>query len=245
VPWCIGLGSGGATGWPATDWVEDLLLRRAPVETYDDWVTNKIPFTDPAVVQAIEDFGWFARNDRFVDGGAAAVAPTDFRDSVAGLFTSPPRCYLHRQASFIPSYFPEGTRLGQDADFFYFPAAAASNAGRPVLGSGTLAVITRDGPAARAFIEFLETPIAHELWMAQGSFLTPHLRVNKAAYASDTARRQGEILLGATTFRFDGSDLMPGPVGTGAFWSGMVDYAGGAAAMDVARRIQKVWDDIR
>ena len=59
-------------------------------------------------------------NDKFVDGGATAVAATDFRDSPKGLFALPPKCYLHRQASFIPSFFPEGTKLGEDADFFYF-----------------------------------------------------------------------------------------------------------------------------
>ena len=122
TPWCIGLGSGGATGWPATDWVEDLMLRTQPPEVYDQWVTNEIPFDDPKVVGAIEEFGWFAKNDTFVDGGAAAVASTDFRDSPGGLFASPPKCYLHRQASFVPAFFPEGTELGADADFFYFPA---------------------------------------------------------------------------------------------------------------------------
>ncbi len=245
TPWCIGLGSGGATGWPATDWVEDLLLRSAPVETYDRWVTNRIPFTDPAVLAAVDAFGWFARTDRFVDGGRAAVATTDFRDSPAGLFAVPPRCYLHRQASFIASYFPKGAKLGRDVDFFYFPAPADGSLGQPVLGSGTLAVITRDSAPARAFIEFLKTPIAHEVWMAQTSFLTPHLGVNPDVYATAAARRQGDILLNATTFRFDGSDLMPGAIGTGAFWSGMVDYAGGAPAAEVALRIQKAWDDIQ
>src|SRR5690606_10895661 len=118
---CIGLGAGGATGWPATDWVEDLMLRTASPETYDKWVKNEIPFTDAAVVGALDEFGWFAKNDTFVDGGAAAVASTDFRDSPKGLFASPPKCYLHHQASFIPSYFPEGTVVGEDADFFYMP----------------------------------------------------------------------------------------------------------------------------
>ncbi len=244
TPWCIGLGSGGATGWPATDWVEDLMLRTAGPKTYDKWVRGEIPFTDPAVLAAIEAFGWFARTDRFVDGGAMAVGMTDFRDSPAGLFAAPPRCYLHRQASFIASYLPEGVRLGRDVDFFYFPAPASDNLGKPVLGSGTLAVITKDSPTARAFVEFLKTPIAHEVWMAQKSFLTPHLGVNPGTYASDAARKQGDILLKATTFRFDGSDLMPGPVGTGAFWTGMVDYVGGASAGEVAERIQKVWDEI-
>lgn len=245
TPWCIGLGSGGATGWPATDWVEDMLLRTAPPDVYDGWVTNEVPFTDPAIIGAIEEFGWFARNDAFVDGGAAAVATTDFRDSPKGLFTSPPRCYMHHQASFIPSFFPEGTKLGLDADFFYMPAYAGKDLGKPVLGAGTLAMITRDGEAARAFIAFLKTPIAHELWMAQSGFLTPYKAVNTDAYANAALKKQGEILLGATTFRFDGSDLMPGKIGAGAFWTGMVDYAGGKDAAEVAASIQAGWDAIK
>eukprot|EP01032_Pedospumella_encystans_P031182 gene31182-35198_t len=173
TPWCIGLGSGGATGWPATDWVEDMMLRTQSPDVYDKWVSNEIKFNDPAVVGAIEEFGWFARNDKFVDGGSKAVASTDFRDSPKGLFSSPPKCFMHRQASFIPSFFPEGTELGVDADFFYFPAYAEKNLGTPVLGAGTLVSITKDTPAARAFIEWLKTPIAHEVWMAQSGFLTP------------------------------------------------------------------------
>lgn len=245
TPWCIGLGSGGATGWPATDWVEDLMLRTQTADVYDQWVTNEIPFNDARVVAAIEEFGLFARNDKFVAGGSGVVASTDFRDSPKGLFSSPPQCYMHRQASFIPAFFPEGTVVGEDADFFYFPAYEDKQLGSPVLGGGTLFAITNDSPAARALIEFLKSPIAHEIWMAQESFLTPHKGVNQAVYASDSLRGMGRILLGATTFRFDGSDLMPGGVGAGSFWTGMVDYSSGKSAEEVAKAIQDSWDALK
>lgn len=150
TPWCIGLGSGGATGWPATDWVEDMMLRTQSPEVYDQWVTNEIPFNDERIVAAIEEFGAFARNDDYVDGGAGAVASTDFRDSPKGLFAVPPKCYMHRQASFIPSFFPEGTQLGRDADFFYLPAYADRDLGKPVLGAGTVFAITKESEVARA-----------------------------------------------------------------------------------------------
>jgi alpha-glucoside transport system substrate-binding protein len=103
--------------------------------------------------------------------------------------------------------------------------------------------ITKDSPAAKAFIEFLETPIAHEIWMAQpnGSFLTALKTVNPKVYSSDTLRKFGDILLNATTFRFDGSDLMPGPIGAGAFWTGMVDYVNGKSSADVAAAIDAAW----
>ena len=245
TPWCIGLGSGGATGWPATDWVEDMMLCNTSPENYDKWVSNELAFNSPEVIGAIEDYGWFSRNDAFVAGGAAAIAATEFQDSPKGLFSSPPQCYLHHQASFIPSFFPEGTVVGEDADFFYFPAYAEKDLGRPVLGGGTLFVLTKDTPVARAFIEFLKTPIAHEVWMAQKGFLTPFKSANTEAYGDETLKKMGEILLNATTFRFDASDLMPGAVGAGAFWTGMVDYAGGKSAADVGATIQSTWDALK
>jgi alpha-glucoside transport system substrate-binding protein len=245
-PWCIGLGSGGATGWPATDWIEDIMLRTQSPEVYDKWVTNEVKFTDPAVTGALDIFGSFAKNDAYVDGGAAGVASTDFRDSPKGLFSTPPKCYMHHQASFIPSFFPEGTKMGEDADFFYFPTYASKpELGKPVLGAGTLFTITKDSKAARAFIDFLKLPLAHELWMADGGFLTPLKTANPAAYANDAARKQGEIMATASTFRFDGSDLMPGKIGAGAFWTGMVDFVGGKSSADTGAEIQKAWDGIK
>ena len=245
TPWCIGLGSGAATGWPATDWVEDMMLRINPPEVYDQWVTNEIPFDDPQVVSAIEEFGYFAKNDDFVSGGASSVASTDFRDSPGGLFEFPPDCYMHHQATFIPTFFPEGTEVGEDVDFFYMPAYEDQDLGQPVLGAGTLFSRTVDNDATAAFIEFLQTPIAHEIWMAQSGFLTPFTEANPAVFPSDSQRELNDILLNATTFRFDGSDLMPGEIGAGAFWTGMVDYVTGAGAEEVAADVQERWSSMQ
>ncbi len=245
TPWCIGLGSGAATGWPATDWVEDMMLRIAEPEVYDGWVDNSVPFDDPRVIEAIELYGHFARNDDFVRGGAQAVPTTDWRDAPSGLFNFPPDCFMHKQASFIPTFFPEGLDYGFDYDFFYFPAFEEQDLGEPVMGAGTMWAITDDAPVAHALIEFLQTPIAHELWMAQSGFLTPHTGVNLDTFSSDAQRGINEILLDATVFRFDASDLMPGEIGADAFWSGMVDYTTGTPAEEVAAEIQSRWDAMR
>jgi len=235
TPWCIGLGSGPATGWPATDWVEDMMLRMHPADVYDAWTTNEVAFDDPRVIAAIEEFGWFARDDKKVAGGAGAVASTDFRDSPKGLFSTPPQCYMHRQASFVPSFFPDDVEFGVDTNFFYLPAFSDKDLGNPVLGGGTLMAVTKPSDATTALMEFFKLPISHEIMMG----------VNVEAYKDDTLRGLGEILLGATTFRFDGSDLMPGGVGAGTFWTGMVDYTGGKDANEVATDIQKSWDALK
>ena len=245
TPWCIGLGSGAATGWPATDWVEDMMLRTQPPEVYDAWVSNEMPFNDERVIAAIEEYGWFARNDDFVSGGAGAVASTDFRDSPKGLFSSPPQCYMHRQASFATAFFPEDVVPGEDADFFYLPGYAEKDLGSPVLGAGTLMAITDPSDATTALMEYFTLPLAHEVMGNQTGFLTPHKGFNLDAYKDGILRKQGEILLGATTFRFDGSDLMPAAVGAGTFWTGMVDYTGGKDAKAVADEIQSSWDALK
>lgn len=246
APWCIGLGSGAATGWPATDWVEDFMLRTVPPKVYDEWVNHEIPFNDPRVVQAIEDYGTFVRNPKYTPGGPDTAVTTDFRDAPSGLFTFPPKCMMMKQASFIPTFFPSDVKVGRDASFFYFPPYASKpDLGRPVLGSGGMVTITHDSPMARAYIQFLLTPIAHEIMMAQGQFLTPLKAANEALYKDDTQRKLGDILTSATTFRFDGSDLMPGEIGTNAFWKAMVDFTTGEGAKTVADRVETRWKSIK
>ena len=145
----------------------------------------------------------------------------------------------------VLAFFPEGTIVGEDADFFYFPAPADGSLGQPVLGGGTLFSDLTDNPSAMAFVEFLQTPLAHEIWMAQQGFLTPHKGVNPEAYEDPTVKRMGDVLLNATTFRFDGSDMMPGAIGAGAFWTGMVDFVGGKTAQEAADQIQSTWDTMQ
>ena len=245
TPWCIGLESGGATGWPATDWMEDIMLRTHSPDVYDMWVSNEMPFNDPRVLEAMEVFGSFALNDDYVNGGSKAVATTDFRDAPNGLFTSPAECMMHRQASFIPAFFPEGSEAGVDYDFFYFPAFASKDLGKPVLGAGTLVAATNDNAATIEFMKFLLHPEPNERFMEKGGFLTPHKGVDKNKYSSETFKGLHDVLLGATTFRFDASDLMPGAIGAGTFWTGMVDFTNGKSAKDVADGIQASWDAIK
>ena len=247
TPWCIGVESGNATGWTATDWMEDLMLRTASPEKYDQWVSNELPFNSPEVLNAMEIYGQFSRNDDYVAGGAAAVATTFFGDAPKGLFTSPAQCMMHRQASFIPAFFPkEGAEVAAgEADFFYFPPFETANLGNPVLGAGTLYTISKDSPATRAFFQYLTEAKAHEVWMSQGAFLTAHKGADLSAYASDAQRKQGQILVNATTFRFDASDLMPGAIGAGAFWSEMTAFANGQDAKTTADNIQAAWDAIK
>ena len=242
TPWCVGLFAEGSTGWPAQDTLEELLLRSYPVEVYDKFITNEIKFDDPRIVAALEELGEILLDDKKVVGGTNAVASLDWRVAAADLFNNPPGCYMFHQGSYMPLFFPEGKKFG-DWDFFYFPPKASKpELGKPVNGGGGFMTITKDSPAARGFIEWIKTPIAHELWMAQGGFLTPHKHVNKAVFADAATAKMNEILMNGDPFRYDASDMMPGAVGGVAFNRGMIDYVGGKDAAAVLKGIQEVWD---
>ena len=214
TPWCLGLESGDATGWPGTDWIEDIMLRTSGSEVYDQWTSHEIPFNDGRVKTAFENFGKIVRNPKYVVGGSVGAISTPFGDAPSGLFSDPPNCYMHRQASFIATFFPEEITLGEDVDVFLLPAINPSF-GVPV----------------------------HEIWAKEGGFLSPHKQVSLEVYPDPVSRKEAEFLTTAETIRFDGSDLMPGAVGTGTFWSGVVDYVAGTPVDKVLDDIEASWPE--
>src|SRR4051794_7888357 len=144
--WCAGIGSGDATGWPATDWLEDMLLRTGGVDVYDKWVNHEIPFNDPKVAEALAKVGGILKNPNYVNGGdVKSIATTTFQDAGQGILDG--SCWMHRQASFYAANWPEGTKVGPDGDVwaFYFPAVDPAQ-GKPVLGGGEFIGAFADRP---------------------------------------------------------------------------------------------------
>ena len=228
APWCIGFESEGATGWPATDWMEDIMLRTAGADIYDQWVTHEIPFNDPAVVTAGERFGEILFADGYVLGGAAATADLAFADAPAPLFTDPPGCYLHRQASFIaaqPAF--EGQEAGVDYD--WFPLPPIDQDGTLYAGELTVVGTAADPDVAADFLErFIAEDVQCEMGGVQASSrISPNVNVGPDCYTDELLAGASEVLTQALkdgTGRFDASDLMPTEVGSGTFWTGMIEY---------------------
>jgi len=227
VPWCVGFESAEASGWPGTDWVEDIMLRTAGPDVYDQWVNHEIPWTDPAVKTGWETMGGIVANQSYVFGGTTGVLTINFGDSPAPLFDDPPGCYLHRQASFIPAFFPEGAVAGEDYAFFPLPSIDPAY-GTPALTSGDFLVMFNDTPQARALLEYLVSLDAQDLAVSSwGGYISAHKGVNTDLYPDDLTRQIGEALVSAEVARFDGGDVMPAAVGSGSFWTGILDYVGG------------------
>jgi alpha-glucoside transport system substrate-binding protein len=240
-PWCVAVENSGATGWVGTDWVEDIMLRTAGPEKYDQWVAGELPFNSPEVRDAWETMGEIWLNPDYVLGGTTAILTTPFGDGPLPLFDDPPGCYLHRQASFIVNFFPEGSVVGEDVDYFYLPPINEADHGKPVLGSGSILSLANDTPAGRAAMEYLTTGESTKAEVEAGIFVAPHNDVPLDWYPDDALRGFAEILQNADTFRFDGGDLMPGAVGTGSFWTGIVDFTSGTDLESVLTSIDDSW----
>jgi len=243
-PWCLGLMSGSSSGWPGTDWLEDIMMRSAGPQVYDQWVDHQIPWTDPRVRGAWEQWGQIVRDPRMVWGGPIGTLTTGFGDAPRPLFSDPPGCFLHKQASFVTSFFPEGLKAGQDYDFFILPPIEAG-AEPPALVAGDVAVMLNDTPEARELMRYLATPQPSEIWAGRGGFISPNRRVSLSAYPDDLTRRQAEFTTGAQVVRFDGSDSMPSVIGAGSFWQGVLNYASGQDLDTVLQRIEGVEQQIQ
>ena len=241
TPWCIGIESGAATGWPATDWMEEVMLRTTSLENYDKWTTGELPFESPEVKNAAETLAeiWF--NDDYVYGGRNAIVSTNFGDAPAPMFEDPPGCWLHKQGNFITSFFPEGAEAGVDYDFFYLPPIDEQY-GKPFLVAGDIMAMFNDRPEVRALMEYFTVPQSASGFLEAGGALAAHQTATPDMYGVALERGIAELVNEATSFRFDGSDLMPGEVGGGSFWKGMTDWVSGAADLDtVLAEIDESW----
>lgn len=246
-PWCAGIGSGDATGWPATDWLEDMLLRTAGPDVYDQWVNHKIPFNDPQVAEALAKVGGILKNEKYVNGGLGnvkSIASTTFQD--AGQPVLDGSCSMHRQASFYAANWPEGTKVAEDGDVwaFYLPTIDPAK-GKPVLGGGEFIAAFADRPEVAAFQTYLST----DLWANNKAKATPNggwVSANKGLEVTNLVspldQLSAQILQDPKTqFRFDGSDQMPGAVGAGTFWKGMTDWIIGKSDADTLNYIEQSW----
>lgn len=236
-PWCVGIESGGATGWVVTDWMEDIMLRTAGADVYDQWVTHEIPFDDPAVVTAGEEAAKVLKNEDYVNGGLGdvrSITITAFGDG--GLPILDGECALHRQASFYANQWPEGTTVAEDGDVFafYFPAVEGSDE-RPVLGGGEFLAAFNDEEATLAVQRYLASADWNNIKAGIGDWISLHQELDIANVENPIDQQSVEILQDENAvFRFDASDLMPAAVGAGTFWTEMTAWINGDVELEPA-----------
>ncbi len=241
TPWSIAMGSGDATGWPGTDWVEDIMLRTVGTEVYDQWVNHEIPWTDPRVKKAWEIFGQIGLNEKYVFGGASGELSVDFGDGGDAVYTNPPNAYMHRMALFLYDYvrkhFPD-LKPETDLDFFMLPSIDPQ-LGVPALSAGEMLIMFNDKPANREFMNYWSGVDAQKEIVVSFGRLSANSQVPMDVYNDPLLQKAAEFLTKADAVRFDGSDLMPSAIGAGTFWKGMVDYINGKPLDDVLAAIEE------
>jgi len=233
TPWCIGLESGAASGWPGTDWIEDIVLRQSGPDVYDQWYQGKLPWTSPEIKSAFEVFGSVAADPKMVNGGPTTALTLNFGNGGDALFTDPPGCYLHHQATFITDFFTKNTptvKPVEDFNFFGFPDINPEFSGAIEVVGDSFSMYN-DTPQAQALIKYLTSPEAQSIWVARGGKLGANKRVPLDAYPDELARNAGKIIASAQVVRFDASDLMPSAMND-AFWKAILDYVQNPGDLD-------------
>ena len=235
-PFCFGMYSNGASGWLATDWMEDIMLRTGEGTTsYDKWVTNELKFSSPTVKNAATLLSQIMHTENYVVGGTDAIVSTYFGNAQDPMFTKDangnPGCFMHRQASFIPAFWPESAQpgVGVETTVFPFPVIDASLP-KAALGAGDMWGAFNDREATKAVAEYMLSENFHAAAaaMPNNARLSAHTGFDTTQYSKDINRVLGDIIadaLAADAFRFDASDIMPPEVGQGSFWKEMMNLA--------------------
>lgn len=219
-PWSMGMEAGAGSGFPGSDWIQQILLNEAGPEVYDGIVDGTVAFTDPAMQDAWEKFGQIALTDGYtVQGSAEVINATNFQDSVFPPFQSPPQAAMVYMgafaAGFITEQFP-GAAPGEDFDFFTWP-------GGGITGSANIVYAFNSDPTTCSFLDHLASGDAQQIWVERGGFTSVNSNVDLGAYPDDIARGAAEQLLEADVFRFDLDDAIGGAT-QAAIFTGITNY---------------------
>jgi alpha-glucoside transport system substrate-binding protein len=245
APWCMAWNADQATGWVGTDWIEQYVLTLNGPDVYNEWTSHAIPFNDPQIQAAFDEFGKVAKTDGNVYGGVQTVVNTQVADSMKPAFkASGPQCMFERQGSFEISFLPADVQadLDNQVGVFAFPSKEATAEPPPILGGADLAALFNgNDPDAIKVMQFLTSDKFGAEWAQAGGWLSPHKTFDPANYPNQTTK---DIALAATSASgvvFDGSDVMPKEVGSGSFWTGMVSWLQGDSTQATTDAIEASW----
>jgi alpha-glucoside transport system substrate-binding protein len=246
TPWCFGIESEAATGWPATDWVENIILVQQGADFYNQWVNHEVPFDAPEVQQALETMEALLLQEGHVNGGRQSVASNNFGTAAFPLFDDPPGCYMYRQGNFVAQegVLPDEVIADIDNVVGVFPVPGESADDKPVLGGGDLAgIFAQDNEAAQELVKFLASAeFGTNEYGASGNWISPRTDFDVDLYPTEIWKQIANIAYESTEFVFDGSDQMPGEVGSGSFWREMTAWiSGGQEIPATLESIESSW----
>ena len=233
VPWCLGVEAQMATGWPATDWVEDIVVRQWGTDVYRQWIEGTVGFQDQRIAESFATFRSLVLGSGRVAGGPSGVLRTSVADGHEPLFDSPAGCVLYHAPSFASTWMPSGTSVAPDGsvDVFTVPAVTGPRSGEVVVGAD-LVVAFDVRPEVEAVLAFLASPEAVRSWTGSGGFLSPLDSIAPDDYAADTREVFAEVAAGDPQLVIDASDAMPPGIGSDLLLAEISRWIGGSITYD-------------
>ena len=233
TPWAVGLESGSASGWPGTDWLEIIFLKKYGPKLYEEWYQGKLPWTSPQVKDVFQTWGKIVADAKMAYGGSQYILSTNFGTAFTPLFQTPPKAYFFLQATFIQSFiqkqFPD-LKSGEDFNFFGFPSINPEYA-KSVETAGDLAGMFNKTPQSAAFVSYLTTSDAQAFWVKANDGISPNRDVPISDYPDSLSQGAAKVLTSAEIAVFDASDQMPGKMND-AFFSAILNYVSNPSQLD-------------
>ena len=234
TPWCITVEGGSATGWPASDWLKEIVLSQSGPTVYDKWVAGTQKWSSPEIKQAFQTFGSIlGPNDDNVYGGAPFIVATNYGDVGTPMFANPPKCYMLNQASFITTFFTSavpGLQAGTDFNFFPLPDINTQYAGAHVVAGDAWSMF-KDTPQARKLVQYLTTADAQAIWVKLGGKLAVNKQVPLSDYPDPLSKESAQIIVTTQIAKYDATDNMPADMKAAA-WADLVKFIQNQGQLD-------------
>ncbi len=234
TPWCIGLESGAASGWPGSDWVKEIVLSQSGPKIYDSWWQGKQKWSSSEIKSAWTTWGnVLGSGGSNVYGGKNFMVSTNFGDAGNGMFDSPPKCYLHNQGSFITDFFVKAKpslKAGDDFNFFPLPDVNSSYANARVVAGDTFSIF-KSTPQSQAMIKYLGTSEAQAIWVKRGGKTAINNKVPVSDYPDPIAQNVAKAVIAAKIAKYDAGDLMPTDM-KNAYWSAVLSFVQDQTKLD-------------
>jgi alpha-glucoside transport system substrate-binding protein len=201
----------GASGWTLTDLFENIYLRLYGPAKYNDLSAHMLKWTDPSVTKALRDMAQIIGDTSNIYGGTSGALQTDYPTCVDYAFASPPKAAMVPEADFVAGEILQATKAKPNTGFNVvpFPAITPGADASAIETSGDEIITFRDTPAIEAFMKYLATAPAAEIWAKLGGFGTGNKNVPASVYPDAITRETEAPISTAKAAVFDMSDQQP------------------------------------
>jgi alpha-glucoside transport system substrate-binding protein len=235
---CAGFESGDASGWPASDQIDNIIMRQSGDKVYTDWINGKQKWTSPEIKLGYQTFlkEVSAAN---VYGGPNTALSTNFGRAGKPMFAATPGCLFLEQATFITNFFKEdypNLVAGTDFDFFAHPSVNSQYDGN-VNGFYDNFAMYNDTPAARKLMQYMATSDAQQIWVKAGGTLGA---IKSLTYTDPIFKRAAEVAASAKNLLVTAGDFMPSDM-QHAFWKSLLNVTKNPGSLDAElKRLDQV-----